>query len=93
MFEPKKYKLNQENKDVLDLLRLDLMFLKKNLKALKSNFIILSFLPCFIKKLENLSKGNSKFRVFKDELFLKQTGTSIILFIKNFIKEEFRIYK
>jgi len=92
-FDPKKYKLNQEIKEEFEALLLDLIFLKKILKVVKINLIIFSFFPCFIKKLENFKRGSSKLRVFSDELFLKHTGTSIILFIKNFIKDEFRMYK
>jgi hypothetical protein len=50
----------------------------------------LFFFPFFIKKFENFNKGNSKFLVFNERLFLKQIGISIKLEIKKFIKEWFR---
>ena len=82
-----------KKKKELFLKLLILVFLKNNLNEEKINLIIFSFFPFFIKKFENFNKGNSKLRFFNEILFLKQTGTSIILFIKNFINEEFLIYK
>jgi len=55
--------------------------------------IVFSLFPSHIKKFENFNKGKSKFLSFKEELFLKHTGTSIKLFKKKFIKDELRIYK
>jgi hypothetical protein len=68
---------------------LNLNILKKFLKDLKRMCNIFSRLPSHIKKLENFKRGSSKFLVFKEMLFLKQIGTSIILLKKKLIKEEF----
>jgi hypothetical protein len=70
---------------------LNLKKLKKNLKELNRVLTIFSRFPSHIRKLENFSKGSSKFFVFKELLFLKQIGTSIILFKKKSINEEFRM--
>lgn len=63
---------------------------KKILNVEKRVLNIFVFFPFFIKKLENFKRGNSKFLVLKEWLFLKHTGTSIIFVIKKFIKEELR---
>ena len=86
-----KYKENQLADSGEFFKLLNLKKLKKSLKALNKVLTIFSLLPSHIKKFENFNKGNSKFFVFKELLFLKQIGTSIILLRKKFMKEEFLI--
>ncbi len=86
-----KYKENQLKTSGEFFMSLNLKNLKKSLNELNKILIIFSLLPSHIKKLENFNKGNSKFFVFKEKLFLKQIGTSIILLRKKFINDEFLI--
>jgi hypothetical protein len=86
-----RYKENQFIKSGEFFKLLSLKKLKKSLKALNKVLTIFSLFPSHIKKFENFNKGNSKFLVFKELLFLKQIGTSIILLRKKFIKDEFLI--
>ena len=87
----KVYNENQLVKSLEFFNLLNLKKLKKDLKELNKILTIFSRFPSHIKKLENFNKGSSKFFVFKELLFLKQIGTSIILFRKKFIKDEFRM--
>ena len=83
------YKSSHEQFSFVKFILFNLIFLKKNLNELNIILLNFSFFPFLIKKFINFNKGNSKFLVLKDALFLKQIGTSIILLIKNLIKDVF----